>query len=216
MIKIAPSILSADFANLGQDISKVERAGADLIHIDVMDGHFVPNLTIGPPVVASLRRITKLPFDVHLMVSNPAELMEAFVKAGADILTVHAETSAHLHRLVYSIKEYGVKAGVSINPATPLTAIEEVIGDVDMILVMSVNPGFGGQKFIQSSVDKIRRLAKMIQESGHPVDIEVDGGINSLTAPLVVGAGANILVAGSAIYGASDMGQAIKSLRDHH
>ncbi|MCX7780051.1 MAG: ribulose-phosphate 3-epimerase [Negativicutes bacterium] len=213
MIKIAPSILSADFAHLGQEIQRVEKAGADWIHIDIMDGHFVPNLTFGPPVVASVRRVTKLPFDVHLMVANPEDLITPFVKAGADILTVHAETAPHLHRLIYLIKEQGIKAGVSLNPATPLSAIEEVLPDLDMVLIMSVNPGFGGQQFISSATEKIKRLRALIDGLGLKVDIEVDGGINAATAPVVTAAGANILVAGSAVFGAADLSLAIASLR---
>lgn len=213
MIKIAPSILSADFAYLAEEIQKVERAGADWLHIDVMDGHFVPNLTFGPPIVSSIRKVSKLPFDVHLMVNNPETLIDPFAKAGADIITVHAETAPHLHRLIYAIKEQGIKAGVSLNPATPLSAVEEVLSDVDMILIMSVNPGFGGQKFIYSAIEKIKKLKALAAERGLAFDIEVDGGINKDTAPLVTAAGANILVAGSAIYGAPDIAQAIASLR---
>lgn len=213
MIKIAPSILSADFAELGPEIRRVEAAGADLIHIDVMDGHFVPNLTIGPPVVAALRKVSRLPFDVHLMVDNPQDMLAAFIKAGADIVTVHAEVAPHLHRLVQTIKEQGVKAGVSLNPSTPLAMVEEVLDIVDMVLIMSVNPGFGGQKFIPGAVDKIRRLRALIAARGHKVDIEVDGGINADTARQVTEAGANILVAGSAVYCAPDIAAAIRTLR---
>jgi ribulose-phosphate 3-epimerase len=213
MIKIAPSILSADFAKLGEDIRRVEQAGADMIHIDVMDGHFVPNLTIGAPVVASLRKVTKLPFDVHLMINNPQDFLEQFIKAGADIVTIHAETAPHLHRLVQTVKEHGVQAGVSINPSTPLAAVEEIIDTVDMVLVMTVNPGFGGQKFIGAMLDKIRRLRQMINERHLSVDIEVDGGIDATTARQVVDAGANILVAGSAVYGSDDVAEAIRKIR---
>lgn len=213
MIKIAPSILSADFSQLANEIVKVEKAGADWIHIDVMDGHFVPNLTFGPPVVAAIRKVTKLPFDVHLMVSNPQDLIEPFVQAGADVITVHAETAPHLHRLIQAIKDSGKKAGVSLNPSTPLSAIEEVLSDVDMILIMSVNPGYGGQKFIPGAVDKIARLKALVDQRNLTVDIQVDGGINAVTARQVVAAGANILVAGSAVYGAQDMTQAIKDIR---
>lgn len=213
MIRIAPSILSADFADLGGEIRRVEAAGADLIHVDVMDGHFVPNLTIGPPVVAALRKVTRVPFDVHLMIANPGEMVTPFVKAGADIITVHAETAPHLHRLVQTIREQGVKAGVSLNPSTPLAAVEEVLDAVDMVLVMSVNPGFGGQKFIPSAVDKIRRLKAILDTRRLTVDIEVDGGIVPENARQVTAAGANILVAGSAVYGAPDMAAAIKALR---
>lgn len=213
MIKIAPSILSADFANLAAEIHKVEQAGANWLHVDVMDGHFVPNLTFGPPVVSAIRKVSSLPFDVHLMVSNPETLIEPFAKAGADILTVHAETAPHLHRLIYAIKEQGLKAGVSLNPATPLSAVSEVLSDVDMVLIMSVNPGFGGQKFIYSALEKISRLKAMAAERNLNFDIEVDGGINKDTAPLAIAAGANVLVAGSAIYGAADITQAIATLR---
>lgn len=212
-IKIAPSILSADFSRLADEIIKIEQAGADWVHIDVMDGHFVPNLTFGPPVVAAIRKVTPLPFDVHLMVNNPQDLIEPFARAGADIITVHAETAPHLHRLIQTIKELGKKAGVSLNPSTPLSLVEEVLADVDMLLIMSVNPGFGGQKFIPSAVDKIARLKSMLDERNLIVDIEVDGGINAATARQVIAAGANILVAGSAVYGAPDIPQAINAIR---
>ncbi|WP_425061028.1 Ribulose-phosphate 3-epimerase [Sporomusa carbonis] len=212
-IKIAPSILSADFSRLADEIEKIEQAGADLVHIDIMDGHFVPNLTFGPPVVAAIRKVTKLPFDVHLMVSNPQNLITPFVQAGADIITVHAETAPHLHRLIQTIKEHGKQAGVSLNPSTPLTIVEEVLSDVDMILIMSVNPGFGGQQFIPNAANKITRLKAMLDERNLRVNIEVDGGINAATARQVVAAGANILVAGSAVYGASDPAQAIRAIR---
>lgn len=213
MVKIAPSILSADFSRLADEIVKIEQAGADWVHIDVMDGHFVPNLTFGPPVVAAIRKVTKLPFDVHLMVTNPQDLIAPFIKAGADIITVHAETAPHLHRLVQTIKEQGKQAGVSLNPSTPLAVVEEVLNDIDMILIMSVNPGFGGQQFIPGAVDKITRLKAMLDQRNLTVDIEVDGGINAATARQVTAAGANILVAGSAVYGAPDIAEAIKSIR---
>lgn len=213
MIKIAPSILSADFSQLGDEVKKVEAAGADMIHIDVMDGHFVPNLTFGPPVIAALRKVTKLPFDVHLMVRNPQDLIDPFVKAGADIITLHAETSPHLHRLIQNVKELGVKAAVALNPSTSLSAIEEILDELDMILIMSVNPGFGGQKFISSALNKIERLRAILNQRNLAVDIQVDGGINEGTAAQVVAAGANVLVAGSAIYGSADMARTIQILK---
>jgi len=213
IIKIAPSILSADFSVLADDIKKVEVAGADMIHIDIMDGHFVPNLTFGPPIVASIRKVTNLLFDVHLMVNNPQDLIEQFAKAGADILTIHVETTTHLHRLIQNIKELGLKAAVALNPSTPLSMIEEVLDDVDMVLLMTVNPGFGGQKFIPKMINKITRLRKMINERNLTVDIQVDGGINAKTARQVIAAGANILVAGSAIYQSDDIEKAIHEIR---
>ncbi|MBP2650042.1 MAG: rpe [Firmicutes bacterium] len=213
MIKIAPSILSADFGCLASEIKRVEAAGADLIHIDVMDGHFVPNLTFGPPVVKAVRSVTKLPFDVHLMINNPQQMLNSFIEAGADIITIHAETAPHLHRLLQTIKEQDVKTGVSLNPSTPLSMVEEVLDEVDMVLIMSVNPGFGGQKFIGSALDKIKRLKEMITARNLTVDIEVDGGINADTARKVIAAGANVLVAGSAIYGANDLTKAVSILR---
>lgn len=213
MIKIAPSLLSANFAYLADEIKKVEAAGADLLHLDIMDGHFVPNLTFGPPVIAALRQVTKLPFDVHLMVTNPQDLIEPFIRAGADILTIHTETAPHLHRLIQTVKSSGIRAAVALNPATPLTAVEEILSDIDMVLIMSVNPGFGGQQFIPASIKKINHLHQMIESQNLKVDIQVDGGINKTTARLVTAAGANILVAGSAVYGASDVAIAIQELR---
>jgi ribulose-phosphate 3-epimerase len=213
MIKIAPSILSADFSILAEEVHKVEAAGADLLHIDIMDGHFVPNITFGPPIVAAIRKTTKLPFDVHLMIANPQDFIDAFVKAGADIITVHVEAAPHLHRVIQKIKEHGIKAGVVLNPATPLSSIEEILPSVDMVLLMSVNPGFGGQKFIPSTLAKIKRLKQMITEQNLAVDIEVDGGVNNETVKEIIEAGANILVAGSAVYGAKDTQKAICELR---
>src|SRR5512136_599283 len=213
-IKIAPSILSADFSRLGEEIRAVEAAGADLIHVDVMDGHFVPNITIGPLVVEACRKVTRLPLDVHLMIENPELYIADFAKAGADYLTVHAEAAYHLHRLVQSIREHkGVKAAVSLNPATPLEALDYVLGDLDMVLIMSVNPGFGGQAFIPSQLDKIRALRKRIDERKLAVEIEVDGGVKPDNAARVSAAGADILVAGSAVFGAKDYAAAIRGIR---
>ena len=197
MVKIAPSILAADFAELGAAVRAAEAAGADYIHVDVMDGHFVPNITIGPPVVAALRKTTKLPLDVHLMIEAPDRFLADFAKAGADIITVHVETCPHLHRTVQAIRDLGVKPGVTLNPATSLETVREILSYVDQVLVMTVNPGFGGQSYIPTMTDKIARLAAMIAATGRAVDIEVDGGIDLTTAPMVVGAGATVLVAGT-------------------
>lgn len=215
MVKIAPSILSADFSKLENEIKKVEQAGADLLHIDIMDGHFVPNLTFGPPVVSSIRKVSKLPFDVHLMVNNPDAFLSEFVRAGADMITIHAETAPHLHRLLQTIKDYGIRSGIALNPSTSISVVEEVLDMTDMVLIMSVNPGFGGQKFIPSSISKIARLKKMIEDRNLNIDIEVDGGITQQNAQPVIQAGANILVAGSAVYGAADMADAIKNIRGY-
>ncbi|EMT46946.1 MULTISPECIES: ribulose-phosphate 3-epimerase [Anoxybacillus] len=214
MIKIAPSILSADFAKLGEEIVDVERGGADYIHVDVMDGHFVPNMTIGPLIVEAIRPVTKLPLDVHLMIEQPDRYIPTFAKAGADYLTVHVEACPHLHRTIHLMKEHGVKAGVALNPHTPLTMIEHVIEDVDLVLFMTVNPGFGGQSFIPAVLPKIRSCATLVRERGLSVEIEVDGGIHAETAKLCVEAGANVLVAGSAIYNQADRAQAIRTIRE--
>lgn len=213
MVKIAPSILSADFSMLAEEIQKVEVSGADMLHIDIMDGHFVPNLTFGPPVVSAIRKVTKLPFDVHLMVNNPENLISPFIESGADIITIHVETTSHLHRLLQTIRDRGIKAGVALNPSTSLNFIEEILTDIDMVLLMSVNPGFGGQKFIPTTIDKISRLRNIVKDRNLKLDIEVDGGINQDTATQVIAAGANILVAGSAVYGAPDIAEAIRAIR---
>src|SRR5215467_1660084 len=212
-LQIAPSLLSADFAALGDAIARAERGGADLIHVDVMDGHFVPNLTIGPPVVKSLRNVSHVPLDVHLMIDDPDRYAEAFVEAGAASLTVHVEAVVHLHRTVQLIKSLGVKAGVALNPATPISALEQIAGDVDYVLVMTVNPGFGGQTFIPRSTSKVRAVRELLRREGSSAPIEVDGGIDVHTAPAIVAAGADILVAGNAIFGARDPEAAIRELR---
>ncbi|GAB6889839.1 ribulose-phosphate 3-epimerase [Geobacillus stearothermophilus] len=214
MIRIAPSILSADFSRLAEEIRSVEEGGADWLHVDVMDGRFVPNITIGPPVVAAIRPVTKLPLDVHLMIADPDRYIPAFAKAGADIISVHAEACVHLHRTIHFIKEQGVKAGVVLNPHTPVETIRHVIADVDLVLLMTVNPGFGGQAFIPSVVPKIREVARLAGEQNKALDIEVDGGVNAKTAPLCAEAGANVLVAGSAIYNEADRAAAIRALRE--
>lgn len=203
--KLAPSILSADFSKLGEAIRLVEQGGADYIHIDVMDGHFVPNITIGPDVVKSLRKTTNLVFDVHLMIENPDNFIEDFYKAGADIITVHQEASIHLHRTIQKIKSYGIKAGVSLNPATPVSTLKDIIRDVDMVLLMSVNPGFGGQSLIENVKYKFNDLKQMIDEYNLNIDIEIDGGVNSSNLKEVLSLGANVVVAGSAIYKADDV-----------
>ena len=211
-IRIAPSILSADFASLGDEIRKVEEAGAHLIHVDVMDGHFVPNITVGPPVVRSIRKVTKLPLDVHLMITDPDKYIPAFVEAGANMLTVHAEATVHLDRTLNFIRSQNVLVGVSINPATPLSVVEYAAGLADMLLIMTVNPGFGGQRFIPYTVEKIRHARHMIEERNYGCVIEVDGGIDSATAPTVVKAGAEVLVSGSAIFHAADPARKVKEL----
>jgi len=215
MIKLAPSILSADFARLGEQIDEVARAGADYIHVDVMDGHFVPNITIGAPVVASIRPVTSLPLDVHLMIEHPERYISQFVQAGADIITVHVEASPHLQSTIRLIKELGIRAGVSLNPATPLVTVEEFLPHVDLVLIMSVNPGFGGQSFIPETLPRIANMRKILDDRGLSAELEVDGGINADNAPDIVEAGANVLVAGNSIFRAEEgISQALQRLRE--
>jgi len=214
MIKIAPSILAADFSKLGEEIKKIEIAGADMVHVDVMDGHFVPNISIGPPVIASLKVITKLPLDVHLMISEPDKYIEVFAACGADIITVHAEACTHLNSTIAKIKKLGKKAGVSLNPASSLSMLDFILEDVDMILLMSVNPGFGGQSYIKSVTKKIKTLRDTLKSKGLETDIEVDGGVDLTNIFKVTQAGANVIVAGSAIYKAEDTNEVIKQLRE--
>ncbi|UQW98340.1 ribulose-phosphate 3-epimerase [Rummeliibacillus sp. G93] len=212
MIKIAPSILAADFSKLAEEVKAVEEAGAKLIHIDVMDGHFVPNITMGPIVVDALRPVTNLPLDVHLMIENPDQYIEEFVRAGADYITVHVEACRHLHRTIQLIRSLGAKPGVVLNPHTPVETIQHVLEDIDLVLLMTVNPGFGGQKFIHSVVPKIETLSGMIKEKNLNVEIEIDGGINAETIKPCAQAGASIFVAGSAIYGQEDRKAALQSI----
>jgi ribulose-phosphate 3-epimerase len=212
-VLIAPSILSADFGRLAEEVRAVEQAGADYVHLDVMDGRFVPNLTLGPPIVQAVKRATRLPLDVHLMIVEPEKYVEDFARAGASIISVHTETCPHLHRTLQQIRQAGVTPAAVLNPSTPLVMVEEVLSDLGMVLLMSVNPGFGGQSFIPQTLDKLRRLRRMIEARQLPVDIEVDGGINPSNAAQVVEAGANVLVAGTAVFGSKDYRAAIAALR---
>ena len=213
MIKIAPSILSADFSNLGQDIKNIELCGADMVHIDVMDGLFVPNITIGAPVVSAIRKCTNLVFDVHLMIENPDKHIGDFVKAGSDIITVHQEATRHLHRTIQNVKSHGVKCGVALNPSTSLNELEWVIGDVDMILIMTVNPGFGGQSYIESMTDKVKKLRQIIDKKGLDIDIEVDGGVSLDNVKMLSDAGANVFVSGSTIFNSKDIKKTMDEFR---
>ena len=211
--QIAPSILSADFSRLGEEIKAVESAGADLIHVDVMDGHYVPNITIGPGVVSSLRKTTSLPFDVHLMIEDPDRYIDAFVDAGSNIITVHAEAVTHLHRTVQYIKTKGVRAGVSLNPSTPLACVEEILPDIDLLLIMTVNPGFGGQKFITGMLPKIRKARELAQARGLKMAIEVDGGVTAENIGTLADAGADIFVAGAAVFGSPSYSDTIRKMK---
>ena len=215
MIKLAPSILSADFARLLEDVKKVEKAGCEYLHIDVMDGHFVPNITLGPGIVKSLRKDVNMVFDAHLMIENPDNYIKEFADAGCDIIVVHQEACTHLHRTIQNIKSHGIKAGVALNPATPIETIKYVLQDVDMVLLMSVNPGFGGQSYIPVVTEKIKELKALIDEMNLDIDIEVDGGVKPSNIAEVVNAGANIIVAGSAIFNAGNIDEAVKSLREN-
>jgi ribulose-phosphate 3-epimerase len=212
-ILIAPSILSADFGRLADEVRAIEAAGADVVHVDVMDGRFVPNITIGPLVVEAVRKVTKLPIDTHLMIVEPEKYVEAFAKAGADLISVHAEVSPHLHRTLQAIRAAGARPAVALNPSTDLTAVEYVLGDCEMVLVMTVNPGFGGQRYIDACTEKVRRLRAMADARGLALDIEVDGGVKADTAATVSAAGANMLVAGTAVFGAKDYREAIAGIR---
>ncbi|UCD34595.1 MAG: ribulose-phosphate 3-epimerase [Nitrospiraceae bacterium] len=214
MVKIAPSILSADFARLGEEIAAAEQAGADMIHVDVMDGHFVPNITIGAPVVRSIKKVATRPLDVHLMIEDPDAYIRDFADSGADIITVHEEASVHLHRTIQSIRECGVRAAVSLNPATPVRQLEMILPYIDMVLIMSVNPGFGGQKFIPEALGKIRQLRQLIDSGGNTVEIEVDGGINIDNVAAVVEAGADIVVMGSAFYNSGNYPETVRIVRE--
>ena len=215
MIKLAPSILSADFARLLEDVKKVEEAGCEYLHIDVMDGHFVPNITLGPNIVKSLRKDVNMVFDAHLMIENPDMYIKDFAEAGCDIIVVHQEACKHLHRTIQNIKSYNIKAGVALNPATPIETIKHVLKDVDMVLIMTVNPGFGGQSFIDSMIDKIRELKAIVDEQSLNIDIQVDGGIKPSNVADVVKAGANVIVAGSAIFNSSDIKETVIEFREN-
>ena len=215
MIKLSPSILSADFARLLEDVKKVEKAGCEYLHIDVMDGHFVPNITLGPGIVKSLRKDVNMVFDAHLMIENPDNYIKEFADAGCDIIVVHQEACTHLHRTIQNIKSHGIKAGVALNPATPIETIKYVLQDVDMVLLMSVNPGFGGQSYIPVVTEKIKELKALIDEMNLDIDIEVDGGVKPSNIAEVVNAGANVIVAGSAIFNAGNIDEAVKSLREN-
>ncbi len=212
-IRMAPSVLDADFGSLAAQIAAVESAGADVLHLDVMDGHFVPNITFGPLVVASIRRLTRLPLDTHLMITDPDRYLEAFRSAGSDIITVHYETCPHLNRTVRRIRELGAKAGVVINPATPVALLADIVGEIDLLLIMSVNPGFGGQSFLPGSLEKLREASALIASGNRPVQLEIDGGIDGTTAPQAVRAGATVLVAGSYVFRSGDIPGAIRTLR---
>ena len=213
MMKIAPSILSADFSRLGDEIRAIEQGGADYVHIDVMDGHFVPNITIGPLVVDAVRRVTALPLDVHLMIEHPDRYVGDFAKAGADLIVVHVEATTHLHRTIQLIRSFGKKAGVSLNPATPLTTLDMILPDLDLVLLMTVNPGFGGQSFIESCLPKITQLRQRIDQLGKPIELEVDGGVKIDNIERIAAAGADVFVAGSAVFGTSDYAATIRQLR---
>lgn len=215
MIKLAPSILSADFARLLEDVKKVENAGCEYLHIDVMDGHFVPNITLGPQVVKSLRKDVNMVFDAHLMIENPDNYIKDFVDAGCDIIVIHQEACKHIHRTIQNIKSYGIKAGVSLNPATPIESIKHILEDIDMVLIMTVNPGFGGQSFIEGMIPKIEELKALIDNRGLNIDIQVDGGIKPNNVEKVVKAGANVIVAGSAIFNSDDIQSTVNLFREN-